>query len=131
MYTDEQRDYLESHNLAVLATGRRDGSPQVSMVLYAVDGHDIVISVKSYTAKWKNALRQPKVALVVHDGRKQLIVYGTATGIDADPDRAELSADVWAVMLGERPDPSEIVESLDEQQRTVLRITPDKVSYND
>ena len=131
MYTDEQRDYLESHNLAVLATGRRDGSPQVSMVLYAVDGDDIVISVKSYTAKWKNALRQPKVALVVHDGRKQLIVYGTATGIDADPDRAELSADVWAVMLGERPDPSEIVESLDEQQRTVLRITPDKVSYND
>ena len=131
MLTEEQRKFLGDHKQCVLATGRRDGSPQVSTVAYDFDGNDIVISAKSYTAKWKNALRQPKVALVVHDGRKQLIVYGTATGIDADPDRAELSADVWAVMLGERPDPSEIVESLDEQQRTVLRITPDKVSYND
>lgn len=131
MYTDEQRQYLEDHNLAVLATGRRDGSPQVSSVVYAVDGDDVLLSVKSYTAKWNNALRQPKVALVVHDGRRQLIIYGTATGIEADPDRAELSADVWGAMLGERPEPADIVESLDEQSRTVLRITPDTVLMND
>ncbi len=131
MYTDEQQKYLEDHTIAVLATGRRDGSPQVSSVVYAVDGDDILLSVKDYTAKWHNALRQPKVALVVHDGRRQLIIYGTAHGIDADPERAELTADVWGAMLGERPEPADIVESLDEQQRTVLRITPDSVFMND
>jgi PPOX class probable F420-dependent enzyme len=131
MYTDEQRQYLEDHRLAVLATSKGDGSPQVSMVIYALDGDDILLSVKSYTAKWKNALRQPEVALLVHEDRRQLIVYGTATGIDEDPERAETSAKVWGAMLGEAPNPDDIVESLDEQQRTVLRITPNKVFMND
>lgn len=131
VYTDEQRHYLEDHKLAVLATAKGDGSPQVSMVIYALDGDDILLSVKSYTAKWNNALRQPKVALLVHDDRRQLIIYGTAVGIDQDPERAEQSAKVWGAMLGEAPNPDDIVESLDEQQRTVLRIAPDKIFMND
>ncbi|HTN79651.1 MAG TPA: pyridoxamine 5'-phosphate oxidase family protein, partial [Acidimicrobiales bacterium] len=64
--TDEQRSYLTDHMWAVLATGRMDGSPQVSMIGYVLDAEDrMVISIKSYTAKWKNALRQPRVAIMV------------------------------------------------------------------
>ena len=51
--------------------------------------------------------------------------------IDTDPLRAELTADVFARLSGEeRPDPTAIVPTLDEQQRTVLRITADKVLSN-
>lgn len=130
-YTDEQRQYLEQHKWAVLATARRDGSPQISMVVYALDGDDLVLSVKSYTAKWKNALRQPKVAVLVPDDRRQLVIYGTAAGIDRDPGRAELSARVWGVLMGSTPDPESIVTALDEQQRTVLRISPERVLMHD
>ena len=34
--------WLREHNLCALATGRRDGSPQLSLVSYAYDGEDIV-----------------------------------------------------------------------------------------
>ena len=131
-WSSAQRRFAQDHQWAVLATGRRDGSPQQSMVGYLLDDAGrIVISVKSYTAKWHNALRQPNVSLVVPDGREHLVVQGTAEAIDADPLRAELTADVFAVLFGsERPDPGSLVESLDAQQRTVLRITPTTTRFH-
>ena len=96
------------------------------------DDGRIVISAKSYTAKWNNAARQPKVSLTVPDGRVHLVVYGDAETITDDPQRAELTADVFAVLSGsDRPDPASIVTMLDEQQRTVLRITPTKIIFHE
>ena len=124
--------YARDHLWAVLATGRADGSPQQSMVGYVVDDEGrLVVSAKAYTAKWKNAVRQPRVSVTVPDGRAHLVVYGTAETIDADPLRAELTADVFAALGGggERPDPTDLIDSLDEQQRTIIRITPAKAMY--
>jgi hypothetical protein len=88
----------------------------------------VLISTQAFTAKWRNALRQPRVSLTVPDGRVHVVIYGVAEAIDQDPDRAELSADVLAVVRGpDRPDPTSIVPWLDENQRTILRITPQKV----
>jgi PPOX class probable F420-dependent enzyme len=132
VYTDEERAFLDAHTWAVLATGRADGSPQQSMVGYAVDDAGrLLISVKRYTAKWHNALHIPRVSLTVPDGRANLVVYGTAQAIADDPERAELTADVFATLSGgTRPDPTAITPTLDEQQRTVLRITPTKVLFH-
>ena len=66
----EQESYLREHHMGVLSTGRSDGSPQISTINYDYDGTDIVISVTSDRAKWVNTQRQPKVALLVLDGRK-------------------------------------------------------------
>ena len=47
--------------------------------------------------------------------------------LTSDPERAELSADILAVVRGPgRPDPASIVGRLDERRRGVLRITPEK-----
>jgi PPOX class probable F420-dependent enzyme len=124
--------YANDHLWAVLATGRSDGSPQQSMVGYVVDPEGrLLVSAKAYTAKWRNAVRQPRVSVTVPDGRAHLGIYGTAETIDADPLRAELTADVFAALggNGDRPDPADIVDSLNEQQRTVIRITPTKAMY--
>lgn len=126
----DHRAYLDDHLWAVLATGRGDGSPQQSMVGYVVDDDArLLISAKAYTAKWKNVLRQPRVSVTVPDGRAHLVVYGTAEGIDADPDRAELTAQVFRAMGMEVEDPASLVDTLDEQQRTVIRVTPDKALF--
>ncbi len=127
----DQRAFLDAHLWAVLATGRADGSPQQSMVGYAVDDEGrLVLSVKSYTAKWKNALRQPKVSLTVVDGRQHLVIYGEVETIDADPLRAELSELAFRVILGnEQVDPVSMIPLLDEQQRTVLRLTPSRTVF--
>jgi PPOX class probable F420-dependent enzyme len=126
-------EFLRAHRWAILATGRRDGSPQQSMVGYAVlDDGRLAISVKAYTAKWHNALRQPRVSLAVPDGRAHLVLNGTAECIDADPRRAELTADVFAALGGgERPDPDSLRGVLDEQQRTVLLVTAEGAHFHE
>ncbi len=130
--TDEQRAYVTEHMWAVLATGRADGSPQISMIGYVLDAEDrLVMSIKSYTAKWRNALRQPRVAIMIPEGRTNATIYGPAECIDTDPLRAELSADVFERLSGQgRPDPTSIIPTLDEQQRTVLRVTADTFLFN-
>ncbi len=129
----EQAEFLASHKIAAFATARRDGSPQLSHIVYDWDGRDIAISIKSYTAKWHNARRQPRVALLVHDGRKQLVIYGRAEAIDADPLRAELTARVFRKLTGnpEFDVTNEFVEQLDAQKRTVLRVVPETATMND
>lgn len=133
VYTEQQRIFLERHRWAVLATSRANGSPQQSMVGYTLDDAGrILISTQAFTAKWRNALRRPDVSLTVPDGRVHVVIYGTAEGIEADPDRAELSADVLAVVRGPgRPDPSSIMGWLDDNERTILRITPRKILYHE
>ena len=132
-WSSAQRRFAQDHQWAVLATGRRDGSPQQSMVGYLLDDAGrIVISVKSYTAKWHNALRQPRVSLCVTDGRRHLVVVGTVEAIDVDPLRAELTASVFGRLAGgDPPDPTTLIPLLDEQQRTVLRLTPERVSLHE
>ena len=130
--TPEQEAYLREHQMAVLATGRKDGSPQISTINYHFDGTDIAISVTSDRAKWVNTVRQPRVAMVVLDGHKQLILYGTVEGVADDPDRAELTKRLRASM-GREPegDDAALSAQLDAAKRVILRITPDKVLMND
>ena len=131
-WDSEHREFAEMQIWGILATGRKDGSPQQSMIGYKIDEHGrIIMSVKHDRAKWKNVLRQPKVSLSVSSGRDCLIIYGSAETIAEDPLRAELTADVVAKLRGvERPDPTTLTEFLDEQKRTVLRITPDKTIFH-
>ena len=75
-YTDTQLEFLYGHRWAVLATGRLDGSPQQAMVGYALDGEGrILVLTRPFTAKWRNALRQPRVSPTVPDGRRHVVVY--------------------------------------------------------
>jgi PPOX class probable F420-dependent enzyme len=133
VFTTEQRQFLAAHRWAVLATTRQDGSPQQSLVGYAIDQTGrIIISTKAYTAKWHNALRQPYVSLTILDGRTHLVIYGSAHAITDDPQRAELTADLFSRLSGgPRPDPTTLMPALDEQQRTILRITPTKAVYHE
>ena len=131
--TAEQEEFLSSQRIAAFATGRKDGSPQLSHVVYDYDGSDIVLSVKSYTAKWHNAKRQPRVALLVHEGRKQLVIYGRAEAIDADPERIDLTVRLFR-RLSDNPDfeaSPEFAAQMDDQKRTVLRILPEKATLQD
>jgi PPOX class probable F420-dependent enzyme len=70
--------FLQNHRLGVFATGRRDGAPQQTIVAYRFDGHEVVISTGSDTAKVKNARKRPGVSLAVTDGPTCVVVYGTA-----------------------------------------------------
>jgi PPOX class probable F420-dependent enzyme len=124
------RAFLDDHVWGVLATGRADGSPQQSMIGYLVDDEGrIVISTKAFAAKWKNAVRLPKVSLVVPDGRQHLVVYGVAETIVDDPERAELTAAVFSRMAGNPLTVESLAEMMEQQQRSIIRITPTKTTF--
>lgn len=126
--TDEQRRYLAEHTLAVLATGRRDGTPQLSMVSYHFDGADVAISVQRRSAKWRNARRLPSVTLLVPDGRTQLVIEGRVELVEGDPQRSALTRRVReAVRFGEVPaDAAEFARLLDADGRVVMRVAPER-----
>lgn len=123
----DQLAYLQAHKWAMLATGKRDGSPQASMIGYIVDPDDgtLLISAKRYTAKHRNVRRQAKVAMIVHDEAKQFVVYGNAEGIEDDPLRLDLSVKLFGPIFNTTvDDPAELLPRLISEQRTVIRVTP-------
>lgn len=129
--TPEQERFLREHDLCVLATGRRDGSPQVSTVYYHFDGTDLVISATTDRWKYINAMRQPRVAVLVNDGRRQLIVYGRAIGVPEDPERRELTKRVRRHRGAAIPDDETLSAELTRDKRAILRIVPEVVRSND
>lgn len=83
-------DFVKHHRLGVLATGRREGGPQQSIIAYSFDGDDVVIRTGSETAKVKNLRRRDAVSLAVTDGPTCVVVYGTARLLQGDEAEAYL-----------------------------------------
>jgi PPOX class probable F420-dependent enzyme len=122
--TDEQRDFLQEHRFGVLSTGRKDGSPQASMVGCFFDGDDVLVTFRRGSAKYHNISRQPRVVLSVPDGRRSLTIYGTGELLEEDPRRV----DAFQAILTSYGMPESPVEdlrtSMDDEQRVVLRLHP-------
>lgn len=65
--------------------------------------------------------------MLVFDGRRQLILYGTAEGLSADPERLEATKR----LRRDFPDDAAFSRELDDTKRVILRITPDTVLMNE
>lgn len=115
------------HNALVL-TRRSDGSPQASPVTCGVDEQGrIVVSTYPRRAKARNARRDPRVSVVVLSdsfGDAWVQIDGTAELIDAAVD-VEPLVDYFRCIAGEHPDWDEYRAAMVEQDKTLLRITPE------
>jgi PPOX class probable F420-dependent enzyme len=126
--TPEQAEFLRPRQLAILATGRRDGSPQQSMVTYLYDGTHILVSITKDRAKYANIRRLPKVCVLVPEGRRQLVVYGEAELVEGRV-RDEGIRAIRAHQgnpLPEDYDLAHFSRRLDELGRVLVRIRPTK-----
>ena len=123
--TPEQADFLREHRFAALATGRRDGSPQQSLIAYEFDGTDIVLQTGLGSAKARNVARCADVSLLVQDGGHYLAVYGRAEILADGPERRRAIRRARA--RGSRPaseDDAEFDRELDERGSVAMRIVP-------
>jgi PPOX class probable F420-dependent enzyme len=64
-FTEKEEVFLRSNEVCRLATASKDGKPQVTPVMYALDGTSFVIAVDYGTKKLRNVKDNPNVALVV------------------------------------------------------------------
>jgi PPOX class probable F420-dependent enzyme len=128
---DHKRTFLASHVLGVLATVRSSGAPQLSQVSYVFDGESIAVCAERRLAKWRNAAHNPSVALWVGEGRRQLVVYGRAVLLGDGPARdAALSAYFEAMARLTSLDDT-LVEQWVQEDRGIIRITPERVLASD
>jgi PPOX class probable F420-dependent enzyme len=125
--TPEHREFLTDHKFSILSTGRRDGSPQASMIGHAVDGSDVVVTFRRSSAKYRNIRRQPRVVLSVPDGRRVLTIYGDGELVETDPERVDGFARILASFGAPEQPREQMTKSMDDEDRVVLRIHPTAV----
>jgi PPOX class probable F420-dependent enzyme len=126
--TDTQNAFLRAHRWALISTTGRAGGPQVSMVAYAWDGVDLVISTRRSAVKWANLARHPLAAVTVTDDQRCLTVYGRAALLEHDPEREALTRRVQSSLL---PDHAALLEQdfvtgLEATGRVVIRLVPER-----
>jgi PPOX class probable F420-dependent enzyme len=110
---------------------RKDGSPTTSVVFFAVDGDDLLFSTTRDRLKAKTLRRDPRAAVTILDEGapyRFVSVEGRARVIEDDIVPGHIA--VNRVMRG-APDwqpPEGYVETLRQQGRVIIRVTPERVS---
>ena len=130
MQISEAIEFVRSNHHAVLATTRRDGTPQLSPVTVGVDDEGrVVMSTTQATAKTKNLRRDPQAYLCVFTDR----FYGPWVQVSGDveivslPDALPLLEDYYRGISGEHPDWDDYRAAMVRDDRCLVRITPTKV----
>ena len=119
--------FVRANPRAVLATTRRDGTPQLSPVLAGVDDAGrIVVSTREGTAKAANLRRTPRADLCVLNDR----FFGAWVQVSGDvelvslPEALPLLVDYYRGISGEHPDWAEYRAAMVRDRRVLARIMP-------
>ena len=131
----DPRDLLAESGLAVLATIKADGMPQLSPVtpFYDRDAGVVYVSMTEGRAKTVNLRRDPRAALEVtsRDGWSWATAEGTVTltGPGTDPHGPEVGAlvDYYRAAAGEHPDWDEYRSVMVSDRRVLMRLAVTRV----
>jgi PPOX class probable F420-dependent enzyme len=124
-------DFIRAERQGVLTTIRRDGRPQLSNIVYAVDDAGTIrISVTASRAKTRNLARDARASLYVCSENfwAYAVIDGPAqlTPVANDPHDAtvdELVA-LYRSLAGEHDDWDDYRVAMVKDARLVIRITP-------
>jgi len=131
--SDATRTFLGRPGLyAVIATIDADGSPRQAVIWYRVDGDEIVIN-SLVGRRWPaNLLRDPRIAVAVHDGSPDELwvgITGTARAITDQPTAQADIAEMARRYGADDPEDTErrIGDTFAKQERISFRVTVEKV----
>jgi PPOX class probable F420-dependent enzyme len=130
MDDEAARQFVSQNHHAILATRRRDGSPQMSPLSVAVDPQGLLtVSSRETAVKVRNLRRDPHYDLVVFTNNfwgPWISIRGTVEVVslpDALPELVQYYRDV----SGEHPDWDEYRAAMVQEQRVLLRLSIDEV----
>ncbi|HIM85781.1 MAG TPA: PPOX class F420-dependent oxidoreductase [Acidimicrobiia bacterium] len=125
MDTSEGIYFVRHNNRAVLATIRRDGSPQQSPVTVGLVDEAIVMSTRETAYKVRNLRRDPRAWLcVVTDGwYGQWVQLACTTEVVSLPDAMDGLVAYYRALSGEHPDWDDYRRAMVEDQRCLVRFT--------
>jgi PPOX class probable F420-dependent enzyme len=121
----------ENHHM-ILATRRRDGSPQMSPVAGTVLDGRVVISSRETAIKVKNLRRDPHASLCLLNDA----FFGAWAQIDGPaevislPDAMDGLVEYYRSISGEHPDWDDYRDAMQREQRVLIRITAERAGPN-
>ena len=122
---EEMLRFVRPRHHGILATTRRDGSPQMSPVTMGLDDAGrIVVSTYPERAKAHNVRHSPAVTMCVLSddfGGEWVQVYGRAEVIDL-PAALEPFVEYYRNIAGEHPDWDEYRQAMTDQGKVLIRI---------
>ncbi len=117
--------FIAQHHRAVLATTRRDGSPQLSPVTAGVEGDTVVVSTRETAKKTKNLKRRPRASLLAFTDA----FYGDWVQVEGAvevvrlPEAMDGLIAYYRQVAGEHPDWDDYRAAMERERRVLLRIT--------
>ena len=123
MEIEKGRDYVRDNSRAVLATRRRDGSPQMSPVTLAVVDDEIVMSTRETAIKTWNLRRDPISWLCVFPDKwlGRWVQLQCQTEIVSLPDAMDLLVAYYRTLSGEHPDWDDYRRAMVDDQRCIVK----------
>jgi pyridoxine/pyridoxamine 5'-phosphate oxidase len=119
-------EYLKGHRVAVLATSRKAGPPQQTLIAYQFNGEDLAMSVRGFSQKAKNLTCRPDASLAVIDGARQLIVTGKVTIISDEVEVLRLNKERMRRNATRQETDAELTERLHREERVILLVKPER-----
>jgi PPOX class probable F420-dependent enzyme len=127
MDLDEARAVVRSQHHAVLATLRRDGTPQMSPVAATVDDDgQVVVSSRETAIKTKNVRRDPRAWLcVLSDGffGRWVQIEGSVEVVSL-PEAMDGLVAYYRSVSGEHEDWDDYRAAMQSEQRVLIRLDP-------
>jgi PPOX class probable F420-dependent enzyme len=124
---DEAREFLRSNHRAVMATTRRDGTPQISPITVSVDSDGFaIVSSRETAMKVKNLRRDPRAWICVFVdsfyGGPFVQVEGDVTIVDL-PEAMDGLIDYYRGISGEHPDWDDYRAAMVRDQRVLIKLS--------
>src|ERR1700722_8901576 len=129
MEIEDARSFVREHHRAVLATRRRDGSPQLSPVTAGVTSDGLIaISSRETAMKTLNVARDPAISICVFSDEffgKWIQLDGTAE-VRSLPEVMDQLVEYYRSVVGEHPDWDDYRAAMVRDRRVLLVVTPSR-----
>ena len=120
--------FIRAHRWAVLTSLRRTGAPVSSLVAYATDGDDLVVSTRAATFKHDSIAADNRVNLCILSNREPFDFVAIEGACDIE--RTDLVRATKLVFAGIRDtvyqEPEDLEGWLKSDGRIILRIKPER-----
>ena len=127
---DDVRDFVRANHRGVLATLRRDGSPQLSPVLIGVDDDgSLLISTRETAMKTANVRRHPRawVCVLRDEFFGQWVQAEGEASVESLPAAMDGLVRYYRLVAGEHPDWDDYRRAMQRERRVLVRIRIDRV----
>jgi PPOX class probable F420-dependent enzyme len=127
---EQALEFVRAHDRTVIATRRRDGRPQMSLVNAGVVDGTVCISSRRRLAKVRNLRRNAAVSILAFTNK----FYGPWVQIDGraeivdQPAALDLLVATYRAIAGEHPNWDDYRAAMIRDERVVIRIHPESAT---